>query len=125
MPVVLAVVDLDDFKAINDIHGHARGDAALQWVARRLRDSVRSEDTVGRLGGDEFGVIAEVAERNFDRLLHKLYGVADDFEPALSVSVGAVIANDHDDVQTVLQRADQAMYADKLQRKRSVDPKAS
>ncbi len=123
--VVLAVIDLDDFKAINDIHGHACGDAALQWVARRLRDSVRSEDTVGRLGGDEFAVIAEVADRHFDRLLHKLHRVADDFEPALSVSIGTVIANDHDDVQTLLQRADQAMYADKLLRKRWLDPKPS
>ena len=67
-----AVIDLDDFKVINDTHGHGCGDAALQWVARRLLDCVRSEDTVGRLGGDEFAVVAEVADRDFDRLLRKL-----------------------------------------------------
>jgi diguanylate cyclase (GGDEF)-like protein len=119
-PVVAAVIDLDDFKAINDTHGHGCGDAALQWVARRLRDCVRSEDTVGRLGGDEFAVVAEVTDGDFDRLVRKLCRAADGFEPTLSVSVGAVIANDHDDVTTLLQRADQAMYANKLHRKRSL-----
>lgn len=120
-PVVVAVIDIDDFKAVNDTHGHARGDAALQWVARRLRDCVRSEDTVGRLGGDEFGVVAEVADRDFDRLLQKLRQVGDGSELPVSVSVGVVIADDRDDVASVLQRADQAMYAEKLHRKRSLD----
>ncbi len=124
-PVVVAMVDLDDFKAMNDRHGHACGDAALQRVARRLLDCVRSEDTVGRLGGDEFAVVAEVADRDFDRLLRKLRRVADDFEPTLSVSIGAVVANDHDDVEALLQRADQAMYADKLRGKPSLDPTQS
>jgi diguanylate cyclase (GGDEF)-like protein len=118
-PVIVALLDLDDFKAINDNHGHGCGDAALQWVARRLRDCVRSEDTVGRIGGDEFAVVAEVADRDFWRLLQKLHLAADGFEPTLSISVGAVVADDHDDVQALMQRADQAMYADKLHGKRS------
>jgi diguanylate cyclase (GGDEF)-like protein len=117
--VFVALIDLDDFKAINDTHGHACGDAALQWVARRLRDCVRSEDTVGRIGGDEFAVVAEVSDREFWRLLQKLHHAADGFEPPLRVSVGAVVANDRDDVEALLQRADQAMYADKLHGKRS------
>ena len=120
-PVVAAVIDLDDFKEINDTHGHGSGDAALQWVARRLHEQVRSEDTVGRLGGDEFGVVAEVADRDFTRLLEKLHSVADGFEPGLRISVGAVIADDHDNVESLLQRADQAMYANKLERKRLRD----
>ena len=117
--VVTAVIDLDDFKAINDTHGHAIGDEALQWVARRLRNCVRSEDTVGRLGGDEFGVVAEVADQDFDRLLRQLRRVADGFDPPLSVSVGFVVANEHDDVATLLQRADAAMYEEKVNRKGS------
>jgi diguanylate cyclase (GGDEF)-like protein len=120
-PVFVALIDLDDFKTINDTHGHACGDAALQWIARRLRDCVRSEDTVGRIGGDEFAVVAEVSDRDFWRLLQKLHHAADGFEPALNVSVGAVVANDRDDVEALLQRADQAMYADKLHGKRSRD----
>src|SRR5579863_41073 len=116
-PVMAAVLDFDDFKAINDTHGHGIGDAALQWVSRRLCDCVRSEDTVGRLGGDEFAVVAEVADHDFERLAQQLRRVADGFELPLSVSVGIVIANDHDNVATLLQRADEAMYAEKLARK--------
>jgi diguanylate cyclase (GGDEF)-like protein len=118
-PVIVALIDLDDFKAINDTHGHGCGDAALQWVARRLRESVRSEDTVGRIGGDEFAVVAEVGSGDFGRLLQKLHQAAEGFEPALRFSVGAVIADDQDDVESLLRRADQAMYADKLDRKRA------
>lgn len=119
-PVIAAVIDLDDFKAINDTHGHGCGDAALRWVARRLRDCVRSEDTIGRLGGDEFGVVAEVSDqRDVGRLLQKLQDAAGGFEPDLTLSVGAVIAEDRDDVEGLLQRADQAMYAEKQRRKHS------
>jgi diguanylate cyclase (GGDEF)-like protein len=118
-PVVAAVIDFDDFKSINDTHGHGCGDAALQWVARRLQTLVRSEDTVGRLGGDEFGVVAEVADGDCRRLLMKLHAAADGFEPALTLSVGAVLAEDQDDVERLLRRADQAMYAGKLHHRRS------
>ena len=51
--VLVAVIDLDEFKAINDKHGHVYGDAALRWVVRQLRGRLRSEDTIGRLDGDE------------------------------------------------------------------------
>ena len=53
-PVAVMFVDLDNFKAINDTHGHDAGDAVLQAIAQRLKDNTRGEDTVSRYGGDEF-----------------------------------------------------------------------
>ena len=53
----LGVLDLDDFKALNDTHGHLVGDEVLVVAARRLRSALRAEDMVGRLGGDEFGLL--------------------------------------------------------------------
>src|SRR5215510_13086233 len=56
-PAAVLYVDLDGFKALNDCYGHAAGDAVLKHVGRLLVDSVRESDIVGRLGGDEFGII--------------------------------------------------------------------
>jgi diguanylate cyclase (GGDEF)-like protein len=115
--VLVAVIDLDEFKAINDKHGHGHGDAALRWVVRQLRDRLRSEDTIGRLGGDEFGLIAEVAGDRIDALLGQINDVPQGFQPQFTVSVGAVLVEDDDDVESVLRRADQQMYAVKRKRR--------
>src|SRR5258707_6094964 len=56
-PLALIYLDLDDFKSVNDAHGHATGDAVLRLVADAMRGAVRQADVVGRLGGDEFGVL--------------------------------------------------------------------
>ena len=117
--VVVAMVDLDEFKAINDTYGHDRGDRALEWTGRRLRDCLRAEDTVGRLGGDEFGIIAEIGDAHIDVLLKRIQSVPEGFEPAFELSVGAAIARDEDDVEALLRRADQAMYAAKRSRART------
>jgi diguanylate cyclase (GGDEF)-like protein len=109
--VLVAVIDLDNFKALNDTFGHSRGDDALQWVATRLLAAVRREDTIGRLGGDEFGLVAEVAENGFEALLEHVRQATQGFEPEFTLSVGAVLVEDDDDVESVLHRADEAMYA--------------
>jgi diguanylate cyclase (GGDEF)-like protein len=62
LPACIIYFDLDSFKAINDRHGHAAGDAALVAVAERLLAAVREEDVVGRIGGDEFAVLLQRAD---------------------------------------------------------------
>jgi diguanylate cyclase (GGDEF)-like protein/putative nucleotidyltransferase with HDIG domain len=57
-PVALVLLDLDDFKSVNDLRGHPAGDELLCWVVEGMRLTVRANDTVGRLGGDEFAVLA-------------------------------------------------------------------
>jgi diguanylate cyclase (GGDEF)-like protein len=113
----LATMDIDDFKLVNDQHGHPRGDEALCHVAAALRASVRDQDSVFRVGGEEFAVLLPgltasdalpVAER-----LRSAVAEAP-FTPALRVSVGlASWPQDALDRDTLLERADAALYAAK------------
>lgn len=108
-PFGLLFVDLDDFKAVNDVSGHAHGDALLERVAERLRRCVRDTDVVARLGGDEFGVLVE----GVDEPERVAFRILDHLGDEISASVGVVICADHDPEATaasVLRRADQAMY---------------
>ena len=73
LPFGLLMADLDDFKAINDLHGHDVGDAVLREVARRLQDAVREQDSVARWGGEEFLLLLpETSESGAMRLADKL-----------------------------------------------------
>lgn len=121
--VGLLFIDLDGFKPINDMHGHAAGDAVLSDVANKMLSLIRSEDLVARLGGDEFVIAIPLATDNSERL-HSL-------RLALSMRIGqplhwegkslrvtasigmACYPEDGDTVADVLARADQAMYHDK------------
>ena len=76
------MVDLDDFKQLNDTHGHPAGDEALRVVGRRLRDIVRDDDTVARLGGDEFGVVLRSLRSPDD-----VQRIAADIEAVLGVAM--------------------------------------
>lgn len=116
---VLVFLDLDDFKKVNDIFGHAAGDALLVQAARRLRECVRASDTVARLGGDEFIVVlGEIAHADDTQsVLEKLmlafqraFEVADSsvfVTPSLGM---AVYPDDGLDAATLLRNADLAMY---------------
>jgi diguanylate cyclase (GGDEF)-like protein/PAS domain S-box-containing protein len=112
-------VDLDDFKSINDRHGHHVGDAVLSAVGLRLRVCVRDTDVVARLGGDEFGVLLssldsvgyaeEVAERILDSLRRPLQALDMTFEAAASIGI-STFPDDGPDAATLLRKADAAMY---------------
>ena len=121
----VALLDLDGFKAINDSHGHEAGDEVLKAVAARLGAALRASDTVCRLGGDEFTVLAEGVDD-----LEACARVAEKLRAALStplrvagvqlrleVSVGcALFPQDGDQAQALLRVADRAMYLDKRAR---------
>ena len=115
----LALLDLDEFKLVNDTLGHAAGDLLLQEVAHRLKDSLRPSDFVARLGGDEFVLILpSVGYRvGVEKLARKLVAAVarpmmlDGHEAKVSASMGITLfPNDGDDATALLRQADAAMY---------------
>jgi diguanylate cyclase (GGDEF)-like protein len=115
--VLVAVIDVDDFKSINDTHGHGVGDEALRWVGGRLDEVVSAEGgAVGRLGGDEFAIVARVNEADAENLLSVMGRITDGFEPHFRISLGSTFADNDDDVSSLLRRADQRMYVAKAAR---------
>ena len=114
-PLALLYMDLDNFKVINDTHGHQTGDAVLRLVADAMRSSVRHADVVGRLGGDEFAVLmpetdAPLADAAAKRLVAGLRNVFKG-TPNVSASIGVVSCTATDaSTDDLLRRADQAMY---------------
>ena len=114
-PLALLYLDLDDFKRVNDSHGHQTGDAVLRLVADSISKAVRQADVVGRLGGDEFAVLmpetdAEVADGAAVRLAAGLRTVFKG-TPAVTASIGVVSCTAATaTTDDLLRRADQAMY---------------
>ncbi len=122
LPVTALVLDLDYFKQINDTHGHETGDRALKLFARLLEETCRTGDLVGRLGGEEFGVLllhnSAPAGVAFDRRLRTLLHDASAAELgfALDYSAGmAVLLPAETRLPDLLGRADAALYLAKAQ----------
>lgn len=118
-PFVVALVDLDGFKAINDEQGHGFGDRVLRDVGNRIRETCRRDDDVGRLGGDEFVVVGECRDPNREiaPLLQRITAALNIQMPVgrrhqrLSASIGVACYPAHgEDAETLLRRADLAMY---------------
>jgi diguanylate cyclase (GGDEF)-like protein len=130
--VLVVVVDVDDFKVVNDTLGHDAGDEVLIAVAQRLTAATRPEDTVARLGGDEFVVVAEVPHAHaaldmWERIEEALTGTIRVGDPAetLHVTIGATFAQPGDDPRTAIARADREMYSRKPSRVDSADGDAA
>ncbi|MEW6321814.1 MAG: HD domain-containing phosphohydrolase [Acidobacteriota bacterium] len=125
--VALLVMDLDDFKDINDSHGHHVGDRALREVATALRSGIRPYDICVRYAGDEFIVVlsgcgSEEADRKRLELQRAIEDVVFEARPGrrvpLAISVGAAIyPHDGDSYESLLATADSRMYRDKTRRK--------
>jgi diguanylate cyclase (GGDEF)-like protein/PAS domain S-box-containing protein len=118
----LLYVDVDDFKQVNDRHGHATGDALLREVAARLVECARQSDTVARLGGDEFVLLLEDlhAPEDAGHCADKIRAALAEPVPAggtplcIGASIGIALFPDHaDQVETLLMHADGHMYAKK------------
>lgn len=119
-PSALVYIDVDNFKPVNDMHGHAMGDAVLRRIADRIRRSVRSSDLVARLGGDEFAVWLDEADadgaRQKGREMLRMKADFTEFsgtpDRPIGFSIGAAVIdpNSAESVDELIERADSAMY---------------
>jgi diguanylate cyclase (GGDEF)-like protein len=121
VPASVVYFDLNDMKQINDRHGHPMGDAALRHIARVLRENIRSSDIVGRLGGDEFGVILaqtdEVQAHGKGAALAKAIAETPLRQGGVTIAItaayGVYAFSRTDDPQHAIEAADRAMYQQK------------
>src|SRR6266699_162735 len=121
VPASVVYFDVNNMKQINDMHGHPAGDAALRHIAAVLGDNTRSSDIVGRLGGDEFGVI--LAQTDEAQAHSKAAALAaaiaatplrrEGLKIAVSAAYGVYAFSGSDDPQHAIEAADRAMYQQK------------
>ena len=121
VPAAIVYFDINKMKQINDLHGHPAGDAALRHIAEVLCENIRSSDIVGRLGGDEFGVI--LAQTDEEQAHSKAAALAEaiagaplrwgDLTISISAAYGIYGFTGTDDPQHALEAADRAMYRQK------------
>lgn len=116
------LADIDHFKAINDMHGHAAGDHALRTVAKTLQAVLRPNDLLGRVGGEEFAILlAEmpvdlavvIADRARTAIANLNVETAGGSPIALSISIGVAVLSAGSSLEEALARADAAMYSAK------------
>ncbi len=123
----LCFIDLDNFKDINDVHGHSVGDEVLRQTADRLRATLRTMDTIGRLGGDEFIVLLEELSQDREKAAAMAQTIGEKVRAALeqplhiegyeliaTPSIGVALFDGADDrMEDIFRRADLAMYESK------------
>ena len=126
---VLFLMDLDEFKRVNDVHGHALGDRVLKVVAQRFQRATRPGDLLARLGGDEFAVLAHNVDRESALAIGRRFIAALESEigvgghsHAIGVSIGAALMPDDGiTAEEIIHKADLAMYRAKGQELSSLE----
>lgn len=117
-PLSVALLDIDNFKMLNDQHGHDVGDVALKHLTSVVRRTVRTTDIVTRLGGEEFVILLPNTQLNeavtlierLQRSLTKAYFLGNNEKLLITFSAGVALFTASDDMSSILQRADRAMY---------------
>ncbi len=132
-PFAVFMIDIDNFKRINDVYGHDAGDSVLQSVAKTTANSVRASDALIRWGGEEFLAItrntrhAEIylLGEKIRSLVERSSALHNYIELRITVSIGATVARANDSAETIVARADRFMYQSKLAGRNHVtgDPK--
>ena len=112
----VAIIDLDGLKIVNDERGHLEGDLLLRVAGSTIRQTVRTSDEVARVGGDEFAVLAvDPVDDKVDGLIARLCEAFD--LAGIEASIGAAVSDGHEPFMATYQRADEAMYLTKRQRR--------
>ncbi len=127
-PMCVSMLDLDNFKKLNDTHGHAAGDAALVHLAKVIRHTVRPTDVIARYGGEEFVIIltdtdldaAVAITVRLQRELTKRFFLHNNERLLVTFSAGVAQFREGEEEEHLVQRADQAMYRAKVQGKNQV-----
>ena len=126
-PLCLVFIDLDNFKEVNDQHGHQKGDQLLIQIAMTIKSNLREGDILGRLGGDEFAILLtqtsqEDAKIIINRMQANLLQAIMPFQTSVTFSIGVVtyLADKQTSVEDLVSLADQAMYDVKKSTKNAI-----
>lgn len=114
-PLCLALIDMDNFKQVNDKYGHSVGDEVIKQVADILLSNVRHTDSVVRLGGDEFAIIFSETEMKKAKIIsERIRNIVDKQCEYVTVSVGVIEVTDHINVSEIIAFVDSVLYKAKL-----------
>lgn len=111
------MIDIDNFKIINDKYGHIIGDEIIKFVSHKIINNVRAEDVVARYGGDEFVAIVHDTSSAIENIAHRIIksiaeesGLIEQNHVNVTVSIGIAPCNNCDSTNAILTKADQALY---------------
>ena len=127
-PLCAALLDLDNFKRLNDTYGHLAGDGALRHLVKVVKDTLRSMDVIARFGGEEFLILLpettiEAAEATMTRLQRELtrhFFMHENEKVLITFSAGVALRRPHEGQSDLVKRADEAMYKAKKSGKNRV-----